>query len=106
MKEEKKTKALFVLTMPNVSSWNGKWTGEGRFYARTCTAFFRGKALYPNLKEGSFHYSWDDGWGASVKVTFVTPTEARKADKNSKGFCGYEWMIDSLKKHGKIIIED
>lgn len=103
--EEKKTKALFVLSMPGVGSWNGKWSGEGRFYARTCTAFFRGKPIYPELKEGKFHYHWDDGWAACVEVKFVTPSEAKKAEKQSKGFCGYEWMVESLKKYGKIVNE-
>lgn len=102
MKEEKKTKALFILTMPGVGSWNGKWSGKGRFYAKTCTATMRGKPIYPNLKEGRFHYHWDDGWSACVEVKFVTPSEAKKAEKQSKGFCGYEWMVEDLKKYGRI----
>lgn len=102
VKEEKKTMALFVLTMPGVNSWNGKWSGEGNYYARVHKVFNRGKSLYPELKEGNFAYRWDDGWCASIKVTFVTPSEAKKAQKHSKGFCGYEWMIDDLLKYGTI----
>ena len=25
---------IFELTMPNCGSWNGKWSGEERFYAK------------------------------------------------------------------------
>lgn len=102
VKEEKKTMALFTLGMASVGSWNGKWSGSNRVYVKSCKAFNRGKALYPNLKEGVFFHMWDDGWNASVNVKFVTPTEARKAMKRSDGFCGYEWMIDDLKQFGKI----
>ena len=102
MKEEKKTMALFILTMPCVGSWNGKWSGSGCLYAKTRRAFFRNKPTYPNLKEGRFSYAWVDGWRACVEVKFVTPTEARKVMKDSVGFSGYEWMIDDLCKFGII----
>lgn len=101
-KEEKKTMALFILTMPGVGSWNGKWGGEGRFYAKSCKSFSRNKALYPKMKEGHFFYHWSDGWIACVEVKFVTPSEAKEAEKQSNGFCGYEWMIEDLKKYGEI----
>lgn len=101
-KPEKKSEALFILTMPKIGSWNGKWSGEGRLYADRRRAFFRNKATYPNLKEGKFYYRWDDGWTACVEVKFVTPSEAKKTMKQSKGFCGYDWMIDDLLKYGEI----
>ena len=102
VKEEKKTMALFVLTMPGIGSWNGKWSGNGRYYAKTRRVFYRNKNLCPNLKEGRFSYRWDDGWCASIEVKYVTPSEAKKAEKQSNGFCGYEWMIDDLCKFGTI----
>lgn len=101
-KEEKKTIAVFILTMPGIGSWNGKWSGSGRLYAKTRRAFFRNKPTYPNLKEGRFSYAWEDGWRACVEVKFITPTEEKKVMKDSKGFCGYEWMIDDLCKFGTI----
>ena len=33
------TTLAFVLTMPNIGSWNGKWSGEGNFYAITRFVF-------------------------------------------------------------------
>lgn len=101
-KEEKKTIALFILTMPGIGSWNGKWSGSGRLYAKTRRAFFRNKPIYPNLKEGLFSYAWDDGWRACIEVKFVTPSEAKKTERLSQGFCSYEWMIDDLVKYGEI----
>lgn len=102
IKEESKTYALFALSMPNCPSWNGKWTGSGRLYAITKKAFVRGKAIYPNLKEESHYYDFGDGWGASVKVTFVTLSEARKINKKTSGFCGYDWMVGEILSIGRI----
>lgn len=28
---------------------------------------------------------------------------ANRAQKNSVGFCGYDWMIDSILEHGSIV---
>ena len=97
-KEKPKSKLLFILTMPNVGSWNGKWTGEGRVYARA-----RNAKQYPDCKEGSYHYSWGDGWGANVEVRKVTVAEANKYIKKTAGFCGYDWMIDSIIECGQIL---
>ena len=38
----------------------------------------------------------DDGWGANVNVKIVDSKEAAKVRKKTKGFCGYDWMIDSI----------
>ena len=72
-KEKPKSKLLFILTMPNVGSWNGKWTGSDRVYARA-----RNAKQYPNCKEDNYYYSWNDGWGANVEVRKVTVAEANK----------------------------
>jgi hypothetical protein len=103
IRKEEKTMFLFILTMPNAGSWNGKWTGSGNFYAIVKKAVVRKKNLYPNCREGNFYYNFGDGWGANVEVKLVTPSEAKKAEKASKGFCGYGWMVDSLLTTGKII---
>lgn len=90
----------FELSMPNVGSWNGKWSGASRYYAVTRTV-----PTEPGLRVLSrnlYHYSWGDGWGANVKVRRVTSAEARFIRKRSDGFCGYEWMVDSIITHGKI----
>jgi len=94
--------AIFELSMPNRGSWNGGWSGERDKYVRhrqlppKCS---------PNIKNGSNHYyNFGDGWGANIGVTIVDGVKAKnQAIKGSKGFCGYEWMIDSIVNHGKII---
>lgn len=93
----------FTLTMPNRSSWNGKWSGEDRYYAitRSFTKRQEDKAR-KILESGSYYYRWDDGWGASVFVKEVTSAEAAKIRKRSNGFCGYEWMVNSIINHGQI----
>ena len=88
----------FELSMPGNNSWNGKWTGEDNFYARTRTVSEKDAAA---LKE-YYSYSFGDGWRAAVKVRRVDGRSAAKIRKKSKGFCGYEWMIDSILQHGDI----
>jgi len=91
----------FQLTMPNVGSWNGKWTGEGRPYFIIKKL---GKAWSEKLKAGQsyFHYNFGDGWSAGVTLTFIDGKESRKRRKASVGFCGYDWMVDSILAHGEI----
>lgn len=90
-------KYLFTLSMPNRGSWNGRWSGEEKIYAKTRTIPDSHK-----IETKSYFYSWGDGWGASVNVQKVTQAEAAKMLRKSSGFCGYEWMIDSIIKCGKI----
>jgi hypothetical protein len=106
-------KVSFQLTMPNVGSWNGKWTGAAKKYYLVKSAF-KGRSGYGTVdankamellgenQSRSFYYNFGDGWGANVKMEIVDAAEARKRTKESAGFCGYEWMIDSIMKHGKI----
>ena len=99
-------KLVFKLTIPNVGSWNGKWSGEGNLYAKTRNlgksknAEQKGK----NLDGKTFHYSWNDGWGANVNVEIINAAEGNKIRAESKGFCGYDWMIDSIINYGEIRI--
>jgi hypothetical protein len=90
----------FTLSMPNRGSWNGRWSGEDNLYAVI-------KKLSPKHAESvlahhSYYYRWDDGWGASIAVSKVDGAQSRDIRKRSKGFCGYEWMIDSIITYGKI----
>lgn len=93
----------FELTMPNVGSWNGRWSGEGGAYIITKT--FRSQQDVENAikirDKGYYHYSWNDGWGAGIHVSEVDSRDAAKLRKRSKGFCGYEWMVDTIIKYGK-----
>jgi hypothetical protein len=95
------TRIAFNLTMPNVGSWNGKWSGQGKLYALIRSVpTDKAEAI---LKKGYFHYSWSDGWGAGVVAGRVdTAREANKIKRRSSGFCGYDWMVDSIIEHGKI----
>ena len=88
----------FILTMPNAASWNGKWSGEGRLYAKVRYGYET-----KTVKDGDYDYRWDDGWCANVEVKTVTSREAAKISKHSVGFYGYDWMIESIIKHGKIL---
>lgn len=95
----------FSLSMPGVNSWNGKWSGEGRDYT-IIRSFGTSKASKEKaesiLKRGYFSYSFGDGWRAAVSVRKVEPYQAKKLRKTSAGFCGYDWMVDSIISHGEI----
>ena len=48
---------------------------------------------------GNYSYNFGDGWKANVEIR-----EARYREKITNKFCGYEWMIDSIKTHKEIKI--
>ena len=91
----------FTLSMPGVNSWNGKWSGEGEFYAKTIN-FGKSQKAKEILGKGYYHYSFGDGWAAGVSVKQVDAKEAAKIRRISSGFCGYDWMVDSIIWNGKI----
>lgn len=96
----------FELTMPNVGSWNGKWTGADKKYYHIVSLNKAQKQLVTELINGlktSFYYEFGDGWGANVKMELVDGREASRRRKNSKGFAGYQWMCDEILQHGKIL---
>jgi hypothetical protein len=100
----------FELTMPNVGSWNGKWTGADKKYIKVLNITQRygtSKAARLKsaeiLKERNYYYNFGDGWGANVSVKTVNAKEAARFRNESAGFCGYEWMVDSILKYGKIL---
>lgn len=84
--------------MPNIGSWNGKWTGSDKKYF-----VIRKKIGYTKPRK-DYYYNFGDGWGANVCIEQVDAKEAAKRRKISSGFCGYEWMIDSIIIHGNIRI--
>jgi len=96
----------FELSMPNNNAWNGKWSGEGRLYAKIVNFGKTKKAekhAQEILDEGYFYYNFGDGWGAGVTVRKVDAREAAKIRKNTVGFSGYDWMVDTIKLYGKIM---
>ena len=93
----KKSRIEFRLGMPGVASWNGKWSGEGRNYVifRTLPVDRVGELEIPN----SWFHRWEDGWCASVAARVMNPGERRS---KSHGFCGYDWMVESIIRYGEI----
>jgi hypothetical protein len=98
----------FTLSMPGVASWNGRWSGEGNSYVRV-RSLGRGKSAGAReqeiVAESPYSYSFGDGWRASVEVRHVDASQARKLRRESAGFAGYDWMIDSIVEHGAIKVE-
>lgn len=98
--------AIFTLRMPNSGSWNGQWSGSGTKYVKS-RELTRRVMEAETVKDGDTHYyNFGDGWGASVSVEIVEGAKAKNAAiKDSRGFANYDWMIDSIIEHGKIISE-
>ena len=99
MARKRQVHVAFILTMPGVGSWNGKWSGEGDLYA--IVRSFRED--YAEKLVGSYSYRWNDGWAAMVEAKLVAGKECRAIRKQSRGFCGYGWMIESIISHGRIL---
>lgn len=105
-KPSKKSVLLsFELSMPGNNSWNGKWTGDDKLYAVVHKFREMPEVDGKQLAGGRFSYSFGDGWVAAITVREVTSSAAAKIRKDSLGFCGYEWMIVSILKYGKILAE-
>jgi hypothetical protein len=99
---------LFELSMPGNNSWDGKWTGEGNYYAiiRKLSAKKEEEILKKDSLTHNFAYytySFGDGWRAAISVRYIDGTESRKIRKKIKGFFGYDWMVDSIIQNGSII---
>lgn len=95
----------FTLSMPGVNSWNNRWSGEEYLYARV-RKFNKSdcKNLETILEEGYFSYDFGDGWRAGISIEKIDSKEAARVRKNSRGFYGYDWMIDSILSDGYIHI--
>lgn len=91
-------RVVFTLSMPNVGSWNGKWTGEGRNY--TITRTLKDDKATEIVTKSPFYYSFGDGWCASIAIRILSVGEIVK---KSNGFYGYDWMVDSIERAGKIV---
>ena len=84
---------IFELSMPNRASWNGRWSGEEKKY--TLAKRLTNKCVA--RLSGYYSYSFGDGW-----VARVTVREAKKREKATGKFCGYDWMIDKIIAYGEI----
>jgi len=95
----------FELSMLDNNSWDGKWTGDGKLYARVMNVG-TSKAARAKWEKliGQHSFSFRDGWRAQITVRECTGAAARKLRKDSLGFCGYDWMIASLRLWGRILL--
>ena len=64
----------FELSMPNVGSWNKKWSQEGKCFVRC----YNQRKVPKEYWNNSFYYRWDDGWTACVTTRKITSAEAKK----------------------------
>lgn len=96
----------FSLSMPNVASWDGQWSGEGRNYVKAVDlgqSHANEQKANEILDTGYFYYAFGDGWSAGVTVKEVDSQEAATIRRKSDGFYGYDWMIDSIIREQKIV---
>ena len=55
------------------------------------------------LKENIWHYTWSDGWNATVESKVLTGYKEKKILlKNTDGFCGYNEMINDILSFNEI----
>lgn len=87
--------------MPGRASWNGRWSGQENHYAIV-------KSLNQKMMDrmemkdgkGYWSYRWSDGWCAVICARVIPKGERLK---KSSGFCGYDWMVESLCMYGTIM---
>ena len=97
-------RVMFKLSMPNVGSWNGQWSGASKNYYRVFKwAEKKTENFFNGENRKSWFYNFGDGWGVNVIATIVP---VRERLPKSDGFCGYDWMIDSILKRDYISCED
>lgn len=94
---------LFSLYMPNPPTYNSKWLLEEEDHTVARSFTDSEFAKLPDNILGVHFFYWDDGWIAQIFVRQVDLREKRNRLKKSSGFCGYEWMVESLIERGKII---
>ena len=90
------TRMEFKLTMPGRNTWNGKWSGEDRNHTLLRDV---DDAQVERIDGRSWFYSWPDGWCAEITARVVKEDEPLAT---SHGFNGYDWMVTSILRYGKI----
>lgn len=93
----------YILTMPNIGSWNGQFSGSGKFYCTVKSYPIESDIPKKVLSMGyGYHYDFGDGWSANVKAEKIKGNQKAKYKKASQGFYGYEWMIKEIETFGRI----
>ena len=93
----------FVLSMPSNNSWNGRWSGEEKVFA--VKRSFRAKDLQTSdaiARRGYYSYNFGDGWRAAIEIKRLSTADGARLIRKSSGFCGYDWMVDSIIRDGDI----
>ena len=89
----------FRLTMlchaPLRSSWQDK-----NFVA--CRQFMEQLRTRTIAVNGPYTYRFSDGYTAHISAFVINEAQRNRLLNESDGFGGYEWMIDSIIKHGEI----
>ncbi len=93
---------LYTITMPNVGSWNGKFSGADNFYGTVRSYPSKSDVPAKVLSKKSFYYNLGDGWGASVSCEEIPTNKKSVIMKRSQGFMGYDWMIHEIEHYGRI----
>jgi hypothetical protein len=96
----------FFLSMPSNNAWNGKWTGEGKPYVMVRANPTKNAPVKLSDIKDYYSYAFGDGWVAAIQVKQVDGNKAKKLRRKSAGFYGYNWMVDSILKKNKIVVED
>ncbi len=107
-KEERRgrPRVLFKLSMPSNNAWDGKWSGgEDKSYTivrrvdqdQLDRLGRDGRSLLSG--DGYWTYAFGDGWVAGVTTRLMAH---EMKEPKSAGFCGYDWMVDSILRHGDI----
>ena len=86
----------FRLAMPGRGSWNQQWSGDGRSYLLVRDVE---DGLAKELDGQSWSYAWADGWRAEICARVLSEDETLRP---SDGFRGYDWMVVSILRYGKI----
>lgn len=89
----------FQLTMPDRGSWDNKWSGDGHHHALVRDV---APEVARQLDGRTWSYAWTDGWRAEVRALILPEDETLRP---SQGFRGYDWMVASILKYGKILAE-
>ena len=107
------TVLLFEYGHTSVGSWNGDWAGRGATYAKQVAVDAKKLKELKELgvsteigSKSSFFYDFGDGWKAKVWMTVGYKKDFKDIMKVSKGFLGYDWMIDEILSFGRILSKD
>lgn len=95
---------VFKLTMPRTNSWNGRWTGDDDTHIITKP----NRSVINDRIGKSYYYDFGDGWCACVDVMKMNAnsSEYRQIARKNRGFCGYDWMVDSIISNNEIKLKE